>query len=74
MSLTVAQITAAEPAARPYKMADGGGLYLLVTPAPSKLWRMDYRFAGRRLTLALGAFPAASSRRRARSAIRRARR
>ena len=57
MSLTVTQITAARPAARPYKMADGGGLYLLVTPSASKLWRLDYRHHERRLTLALGSFP-----------------
>lgn len=38
------------------KHADGGGLYLLVTPA-GKYWRMDYRFLGKRKTLALGIYP-----------------
>ena len=37
--------------------ADGGGMYLLVKPA-GKYWRMDYRFAGKRKTLALGVYPA----------------
>ena len=37
--------------------ADGGGMYLLVKPT-GKYWRMDYRFAGKRKTLALGVYPA----------------
>ena len=37
--------------------ADGGGMYLLVKPA-GKYWRMDYRFALKRKTLALGVYPA----------------
>ena len=42
---------------KPGKHADGDGMYLLVTNTPSKLWRMDYRFAGKRKTLSLGAYP-----------------
>ena len=38
------------------KYADGGGMYLLVKPS-GKYWRMDYRFAGKRKTLALGIYP-----------------
>lgn len=37
--------------------ADGGGMYLLVKAA-GKYWRMDYRFGGKRKTLALGVYPA----------------
>ncbi|WP_313302943.1 phage integrase central domain-containing protein [Diaphorobacter sp.] len=37
--------------------ADGGGMYLLVKAA-GKYWRMDYRYAGKRKTLALGVYPA----------------
>lgn len=37
--------------------ADGGGMYLLVKTS-GKYWRMDYRFAGKRKTLALGVYPA----------------
>lgn len=37
--------------------ADGGGMYLFVKPS-GKYWRMDYRFAGKRKTLALGVYPA----------------
>ena len=39
--------------------ADGGGMYLLVKPS-GKYWRMDYRFAEKRKTLALGVYPAVS--------------
>ena len=41
------------------KHSDGGGMYLLVTGA-GKYWRMDYRFAGKRKTLALGKYPEVS--------------
>jgi integrase len=41
------------------KYADGGGMYLLVN-AGGKYWRMDYRFAEKRKTLALGVYPAVS--------------
>jgi len=41
----------------PFKLADGGGLYLLVKPNGTKSWRMDYRFAGKRKTLSIGAYP-----------------
>lgn len=41
------------------KHSDGGGMYLLVK-AGGKYWRMDYRFAGKRKTLALGIYPAVS--------------
>ncbi|MRV75710.1 DUF4102 domain-containing protein [Duganella sp. FT92W] len=41
------------------KYADGGGVYLLVTQA-GKYWRLDYRYLGKRKTLALGVYPAVS--------------
>lgn len=41
------------------KHADGGGMYLLVKAA-GKYWRMDYRFADKRKTLALGTYPEVS--------------
>ena len=41
------------------KHTDGGGIYLLVTKA-GRYWRMNYRFAGKRKTLALGIYPAVS--------------
>jgi integrase len=41
------------------KYADGGGMYLLVK-AGGKYWRLDYRFADKRKTLALGTYPEVS--------------
>lgn len=41
------------------KHADGGGMYLLVTSA-GKYWRINYRFDGKRKTLALGTYPEVS--------------
>lgn len=49
-------IRKAKPDSKPYKMTDGAGLYLLVHPNGGKYWRMDYRFAGRQKTMALGVY------------------
>jgi len=54
--LTDITIRTAKPTAKPYKLTDERGLYLLVT-GTAKLWRFDYRFEGRRKTLALGQHP-----------------
>ena len=40
-----------------YILSDGLGLYLLVTPSGSKLWRFQYRFGGKQRGLAFGAYP-----------------
>ena len=39
------------------KLTDGNGMYLLVHKNGSKYWRMDYRFEGKRKTMALGVWP-----------------
>jgi integrase len=57
MSLTALDIKQAKPASKPHKLADGGGLYLLVNPNGSKWWRWDYRIAGKRKTLSMGTYP-----------------
>jgi integrase len=54
MPLTALAVKSAKPKDKPYKLSDGQGLYLLVTPSGGKLWRFDYRFAGKRKTLSLG--------------------
>lgn len=53
--LTDTSIRAAKPREKAYKLFDGLGLYLEVTPAGSKLWRLKYRHDGRENRLALGA-------------------
>ncbi|TGT90848.1 MULTISPECIES: integrase arm-type DNA-binding domain-containing protein [unclassified Mesorhizobium] len=39
------------------KLADGGGLFLAVTPAGGKYWRMAYRFEGKQKLLSIGEYP-----------------
>lgn len=57
--LTPSQVQNAKPQAAPYKLRDGGGLFLLVNPDGAKRWRMDYRrpVTGKQNTIGLGAFP-----------------
>jgi len=55
--LTDTEIRKTKPQDKPFKMADGKGLYLLVKPGGGRLWRFDYRFDGKRKTLALGTYP-----------------
>ena len=45
---------------KPYKLSDGGGLYLLVEKNGSKLWRHAFRFDGKQKLAALGAYPIVS--------------
>lgn len=57
MALSDAAIRAAKPTEKSRKLADEKGMYLLILSSGSKLWRMDYRFDGKRKTLALGVYP-----------------
>jgi integrase len=57
MSLTDAKLRSLKPSSKPVKVADGGGLHVVVTPGGSKLWRLAYRYDGKQKVLALGAFP-----------------
>lgn len=56
MPLTDTAVRKIKPADKPYKLTDGGGLYLLVN-LTGKYWRYNYRFLGKQKTLALGAYP-----------------
>jgi integrase len=51
------RVRTAKPCQRPIKLSDSGGLYLLIMPHGSKLWRLAYRFGGKQKTLAIGAYP-----------------
>jgi hypothetical protein len=55
MALTDVAIRNAKPKDRPYKVADSQGLYLLVNPNGSKLWRVKCRVTGGERKLSLGA-------------------
>ena len=60
MPLTNTKISNCKPQNKPYKLSDGGGMYLLVNPGGSKYWRLKYRLHGKEKTLALGVFPEVS--------------
>ena len=55
--LTDAKVRNAKPQATPFKLADGGGLFLLVRPNGAKLWRWKFRLAGKEGLFAVGVFP-----------------
>ena len=57
MKLTELQVRKAAPGEKPRKLADGAGMYLLVTPSGGKLWRLKYRVDGKEKVLALGRYP-----------------
>ena len=57
MALSHFSIENAKPAPRPTKLADGDGLYLIIQPNGSKLWRMRYFFFGKERSLSFGQYP-----------------
>ena len=57
MPLSDARVRALKGKNAQYKVSDGEGLYLLVPPTGSKLWRLAYRFNGKQKTFALGKYP-----------------
>lgn len=57
MKLSDTTIRNAKPSAKPTKMADGRGLYLLLQPNGARWWRLKYRIDGREKLLSLGTYP-----------------
>lgn len=57
MPLTDISIRSAKPSEKPQKLFDGGGLYLEVSPAGGKWWRLKYRFGGKEKRISLGVYP-----------------
>jgi integrase len=57
MSLTDTAVRNAKPGAKPAKLFDERGLFLIVTPTGGKWWRFRYRFDGKEKLLALGIYP-----------------
>lgn len=57
MPLSDTTIRTAKPTQKPHRLFDSGGLYLEVSPAGGKLWRLKYRYGGKEKRLALGAYP-----------------
>jgi integrase len=55
--LTDTAIRKAKPADKSQRIFDGGGLYLEISPAGGKWWRLKYRFGGKEKRLSLGTYP-----------------
>jgi Arm DNA-binding domain len=60
MKLNDTLIRNAKPAAKPFKIFDGNGFYLLVNPNGSRWWKLKYRFAGVEKLRSLGVYPEVS--------------
>ncbi len=60
MHLSSFSVEKAKPSAKPYKLADGNGLHILINPNGSKLWRFRYRHNGRQKMIGFGSFPEVS--------------
>ena len=70
MPLTDTEIRTAKCAEKPRKLFDGGGLYLEVSPAGGKWWRLKYRFGDKEKRFSLGVYPDVPLKRSARAARR----
>ena len=57
MALSDTAIRKAKPADNAQRLFDGGGLYLELSPAGGKWWRLKYRFNGKEKRLSLGTYP-----------------
>ena len=57
MPLTDLAVKSAKAGEKAYKLTDGGGMFLLVSVAGGKLWRLKYRISGKEKLLALGTYP-----------------
>ena len=55
--LTEVQVKNTKPTDAPYKISDGGGMYLLVNPTGGKYWHLAYRYNNKQKLLALGVYP-----------------
>lgn len=58
--LSEIKVRSAKPRPKPYKLADGNRLSLLITPSGGKLWRWNYMFDGKERSMAFGAWPTVS--------------
>lgn len=57
MSLTDLEVRRAAAREKTYRISDGRGMYLEVSPSGGKYWRLKYRFSDREKRLALGIYP-----------------
>ena len=57
MPITQVQIVNAKPRAKPYRLFDGRGLYVEISPSGGRWWRFKYRINGKEKRLSLGVYP-----------------
>lgn len=55
--LSDTKLRSLKPRDKPYKVSDAEGLFVLVTPSGSRLWRCAYRFGGKQKLLSFGKYP-----------------
>ena len=55
--LSDAKVRALKPKEKPYKQSDFDGLFVLVNPGGSKLWRFKYRWMGKEKLMSFGQYP-----------------
>lgn len=60
MPLTDTKVKNAKPLDKEYKLTDGFGMFLRVTPKGSRYWQMAYRFEGKQKIFSIGVYPAVS--------------
>lgn len=58
VKLTDSKLRSLKPGAKPYSIADGGGLFVEVLPTGKRVWRLRYRLHGRQEKVTLGEYPA----------------
>ena len=57
MPLNALTVQSAKPKDKSYKLSDGRGLYLEISPSGGKWWRYKYRFDGKEKRISLGTYP-----------------
>jgi integrase len=62
LTLTDVKVRQAKPAELPYKLTDGNGLHLFITPAGGRFWRLRYQKDGKERLVSLGTYPEMSLR------------
>jgi hypothetical protein len=60
MALSDREIKRAKAKVKPYKLSDGGNMYLWVTPSGGKLWRWAFRYEGKAKLMTFGRYPEVS--------------
>jgi hypothetical protein len=55
--LSDTKVRNAKPGEKGYRLPDGDGMHLFVTPKGAKIWRLRFDWQGKEQTLTLGSYP-----------------